>query len=73
MHRTVSQNPKLELITMDPNVFLRSIMLRHKSRHAFEPCTKVHLAHAIILLTLSTCSNSVITPLGLHQTLKALV
>ncbi|RNA22093.1 hypothetical protein BpHYR1_029720 [Brachionus plicatilis] len=33
-------------------------MLHHKLRHAFGPCTKVHLVHAIILLTLSACSNS---------------
>ncbi|RNA20140.1 hypothetical protein BpHYR1_028288 [Brachionus plicatilis] len=30
-----------------------SIMLHHKLRHVFGSCTKVHLAHAIILLTLS--------------------
>ncbi|RNA36266.1 hypothetical protein BpHYR1_016617 [Brachionus plicatilis] len=54
-------------------VFPGSIMLHHKLKHAFGPCTKVHLAHALILFTLRACSNSVITPLGQHQTLKALV
>ncbi|RNA38338.1 hypothetical protein BpHYR1_011557 [Brachionus plicatilis] len=54
-------------------VFPRSIMLHHKLKHAYGPCTKVHLAHSILLKTLSACSNSVITRLGPHQTLKALV
>ncbi|RNA10334.1 hypothetical protein BpHYR1_051728 [Brachionus plicatilis] len=46
------------LKNIDTTVFLRSIMLHHKLRHAFGPCTRINLAHVKTFLIKNAWPNN---------------